>query len=89
MADWQSGYVSDLEYTAGFYRELAPNFLNMICTLNGFHSPNINEPFTYCELGCGHGLTTMVMAAVYPHAQFYAFDFNPTHIAGMVFSTKV
>lgn len=81
MSDWKSGYVSDIEYTAGFYRELAPNFLNLACIMHGYDVPDIKSPFTYCELGCGQALSTMLMAATYPHAQFYAFDFNPTHIA--------
>jgi SAM-dependent methyltransferase len=33
-------------------------------------------------LGCGQGYTTNVLAASNPHIQFYANDFNPSHITG-------
>ena len=33
--DWTEGYASDIEYTAGFYREQAPAYLNFTCLLNG------------------------------------------------------
>ncbi len=32
-------------------------------------------------MACGQGFTTNILAATYPHAQFYANDFNPSHIA--------
>ncbi|UJS24333.1 class I SAM-dependent methyltransferase [Thiothrix winogradskyi] len=34
-----------------------------------------------CELGCGQGITSLIMAANYPQGHFYAIDFNPSHIA--------
>jgi SAM-dependent methyltransferase len=37
---------------------------------------------TYCELGCGQGFTTNLLAAANPHIEFYANDFNPSHIVG-------
>lgn len=33
------------------------------------------------ELGYGRRLTALMLAAVNPHARFYAVDFNPAHIA--------
>ena len=35
---------------------------------------------TYCELGCGYGLTTLILAASNPQMSFVGVDFNPTHI---------
>jgi hypothetical protein len=29
--DWTAGYASDIEYTAGFYREQSPAYLNFAC----------------------------------------------------------
>jgi SAM-dependent methyltransferase len=32
-------------------------------------------------LGCGYGLTTLILAASNPQMSFVGVDFNPTHIA--------
>jgi SAM-dependent methyltransferase len=80
--DWTSGYASDIEYTAGFYREQSPGFLNFACVLNGYEPIPIDQPFTYFELGFGRGLTANLLAAANPIGEFYAADFNPAHVAG-------
>lgn len=80
--DWNAGYISDLEYTAGFYREQSPAHLNFVCVLNGFEPIPIDRPYTYFELGFGRGLTVNVQAATNPLGQFYATDFNPAHVSG-------
>lgn len=80
--DWTAGYASDVEYTAGFYQEQSPAFLNFVCVLNGTEPVPLDKPFTYFELGFGRGLTVNVLAAANPQGQFYAADFNPAHVAG-------
>jgi SAM-dependent methyltransferase len=80
--DWTAGYASDIEYTAGFYREQSPAYLNFACVLNGYEPVALNRPFTYFELGFGRGVTANVLAASNPQGQFYAADFNPAHVAG-------
>lgn len=80
--DWTSGYVSDVEYTAGFYSEQAPGLLNFACILNGVEPVDTSKGFNYCELGFGRGLTVNVLAAANPQGRFYAADFNPSHVAG-------
>jgi SAM-dependent methyltransferase len=80
--DWTAGYTSDIEYTPGFYHEQSPTFLNFVCVLNGIEPIDLGKPFTYCELGFGRGLTVNTIAASHPQGQFYAADFNPTHVAG-------
>lgn len=72
--------VTDLEYTANFYDDQSPVRLNYIAALNGFAPRPIDRPFTYCELGCGLGLTTNLLAAAYPHGEFHGIDLNPAHI---------
>jgi len=79
--DWSHGYVIDQPYTEGFYRELAPSWLNYVAAVNGCHPRPIEGEFTYLELGCGLGQSTNVLAACYPQARFYGVDFNPAHIA--------
>ena len=77
---WSAGYVVDVGYTEGFYREQTPGALRLVALLAGLRSVDLERPFTYYELGCGNGYTTALLAAVHPHAQFIGVDFNPTHI---------
>jgi SAM-dependent methyltransferase len=78
---WSEGYVVDVEYAAGFYGELAPAHLDLVCLLNGVEPPRHDGAFAYGELGCGQGLTAAVIAAANPAAEVVGVDFNPAHIA--------
>src|SRR5262245_20624040 len=80
-ASWMSGYVGDVAYTLGFYRELSPTYLNLVCVLNGHNGPRLTQPLRYCELGCGRGYGTALLAAANPTIEFVGIDFNPSHIA--------
>ncbi len=83
MAEWSSGYVVEVDYTHGFYQELTPSLLSFGALLQNVRAPGLQtEPLAYCELGCGQGFSTNLLAAANPHIQFYATDFNPSHIAG-------
>lgn len=79
---WHDGYVSEINYTYGFYGELSPLKLALTSLLKAVQPPDCNKEFTYCELGCGQGYSSNLLASTYPQAQFYATDFNPNHIAG-------
>lgn len=79
--DWNEGYVADVEYTAGFYKELSPTYLNYVCVLNGFEPVRLDKPYTYFELGCGQGFTANLLAASNPKGRFYAADFLPAQVA--------
>lgn len=78
---WNEGYTTDHEYALHFDPDLAPQRLNYACWLNGVEPVALDQPFTYFELGCGHGFTSTVLAAVHPQGRFYANDFMPSHIA--------
>jgi len=80
MNDWASGYVKDVEYTSGFCRGQSPVVMQLACWLNGIETAAVGEDFSYCELGCGKGLTSLVLAASNPRARFVAVDFNPVHV---------
>src|SRR3954464_1895242 len=82
MADWNDGYVHDIGYSHGFYREQTPALLNFGLILAGFEHPIIDRPFTYCELGSGQGVSANILAAANPNGEFWATDFNPSHAAG-------
>ncbi len=86
LSTWSEGYVMDISYTTNFYHHQVPDFLNFCLLLYGFEPLDLNKEFVYCELGCGKGLTSLIMAVLYPHAKFYAIDFNPEHI---FFATKI
>jgi SAM-dependent methyltransferase len=76
-----AGYVGDVAYTLGFYRELSPTYLSLACVLNGVDGPNPTKDLRYCELGCGRGYGTTLLAAANPNVDFVGIDFNPSHIA--------
>lgn len=48
--------------------------------MNGHAAPRIDQPFTYCDLGCGNGVSVNLLAAAFPQAHFYGVDFNAEHI---------
>jgi SAM-dependent methyltransferase len=81
MTRWNAGYVADVEYGAGLFREQAPAHLDLVCLLNGVEPPSRGDDFTWCELGCGQGITANVVAAANPRAVVHAVDFHPAHIA--------
>ncbi len=81
MTEWTAGYVGDVEYISGFYREQGPVHLDLACMLGGVQPPDRIGGLSYCELGCGQGLTTLLLAAANPDGRFVGIDFNPAHIA--------
>lgn len=78
--DRASGYVTEIEYTGGFYPELGPVRLGFAAQAAGLGGPDPGLPFTYLELGCGQGRSTALHAASLPHGRFFAADLNPAHI---------
>jgi SAM-dependent methyltransferase len=79
---WDHGYFSSASYTAGFYRELAPAWLDFAALLKGHLPPRHHEgeAFAYLELGSGMGLGLCLLAAAYPEGRFTGIDFQPDHI---------
>ena len=73
-------YLRDTPYLWGCFSELSPLFLNYICALNGHRPRDLNQEFTYCELGSGNGVTVTALAELLPNGLFYAVDFNEIHI---------
>lgn len=83
MGNWTEGYVGGIDYIRAFYRELSPALLSFALVLRGWRPPaDLTGAFTYAELGCGHGVSSAVLAGSHPDARFEAVDFNPAHIAG-------
>ena len=82
MNDWTDGYVAEVNYPYGYYRELNPTFQSFVQLVHGYEGVTSYNQLQYCELGCGQGVTTNLLAASNPHIKFYATDFNPSQIVG-------
>lgn len=80
--EWQDGYITEVEYVHGVYRELAPSALNFILLLQSRDPVLLQQGFTYLDLGCGQGESANLFAACHPEGVFHAVDFNAAHIAG-------
>jgi len=83
MTEWGGGYVTDIAYTTGWYRQQSPSIVSLACLLGGVASPmpGPDDEVNYLELGCGHGYGAMLLAASNPAWRVTAVDFNPAHIA--------
>lgn len=78
--EWTSGYRADIDYTHGYYRELAPGLIDFSLLLAGLEPPNRSSKMNYLELGYGQGLTFNIQAAAAP-GNYFGTDFNPVHAA--------
>lgn len=79
--NWSHGYFTEIDYTRGIYREMTPTAIRQALLLRGQVIPDADK-FRFAELGCGHGLTSLAIAAVHPQAEVVAIDINPAQIAG-------
>ena len=78
---WNEGYVADVPYTSGYYREIAPTHQATAALLAGVLPPDPSGPYRFLELGCGTGVGLCVLAAANPQAEFVGVDFMPIHVA--------
>jgi len=74
------GYFCDTEYIDYFYDGLSPWVMDYLAALHGFPRSGLAAGFTYCELGCGTGLSLNIHAAANPCGRFYGVDLNREHI---------
>jgi SAM-dependent methyltransferase len=80
VADWAQGYVSDIPYSLGFFRELTPANLGFATIAVGRSSHGAAAPQRVLELGFGRGLSINVLAAANPGTMFEGVDFIPEHV---------
>jgi len=80
MSGTTEGYVTDTAYVAEFYGDHAPTHMNLVAATNGYRPRPLDGDFTWCDYGCGNGITANVLAGCYPNAKFYGIDFLPAHI---------
>src|SRR5258708_25010440 len=74
------GYVTDVNYIRSGFPELGPAWLDFVAILAGFVPPARQDGFAWCELGCGQGVTSVMMAAMHPRGRFVAVDVLPAHV---------
>jgi cyclopropane fatty-acyl-phospholipid synthase-like methyltransferase len=79
MKSWTSGYVADIDYTHGYYRETSPVFLSY-ALLHRCVSHSDGRPLRYLDLGFGQGVSLNFHAAACS-GEFWGTDFNPSHAA--------
>ncbi len=77
--EWTSGYVAEIDYTHGYYREMNPAHLRFALISRGFAPPPASD-IRYLELGFGQGLSLNIHAAS-TRGQFWGTDFNPAQAA--------
>lgn len=73
---WTDGYVTGVDYTHGYYRELSPTLQRFALLCAGIAPPELRS---YLELGCGQGLSACIHAAA-TECDIWATDFNPSQV---------
>src|SRR6266581_4058235 len=69
-----AGYVTDIPYVAGFKPMLAPAWLDFVALIGGVRPPARTGGFTWCDLGCGQGVTAAILAATHPDGVFHGIE---------------
>lgn len=77
MHDWSAGYVADIGYTYGYYKELNPLRMRLALLNAGIEPP---KQATACELGFGQGLSAAIHAAA-SETHWFGNDFLPSQAA--------
>jgi SAM-dependent methyltransferase len=77
---WNQGYVTDVGYAYGYYRETSPVYQRFCLLLRGLACDDPGAASAHCELGFGQGISVNINAAANP-GQYVANDFNPAHAA--------
>lgn len=79
MSNWTDGYVTDIDYIHGYYRQLSPGLLWFATLAKGIGT-RLQRPLRYLELGYGQGLSLAIHAAAC-EGEFWGTDFMPAHAA--------
>src|SRR5215470_11493123 len=80
MTTNSSGYAIDIPYLRDFKPMLAPAWLDHVALVAGVEPPVRRNAFTWCDLGCGQGVTAVLLAATHPNGEFHGIDAMAAHI---------
>lgn len=72
---WNAGYVTDINYTYGYYNELNPVRIRQALLAAKVQAPQFRNA---CELGFGQGLSAVIHAAAEADITWWGTDFNPS-----------
>lgn len=72
--------INDVTYINPFYPFLAPAWLDHVALVNGVMPPERCRGFSWCDLGCGFGVTAIGLAATHPSGCFLGVDMNAGHM---------
>ncbi len=74
------GYITDTPYTIKYYARQTPGQLVTAAQASGVAAPDLAQSFAYADFGCGRGMTLLILASVFPEAQFFGIDVNEEHV---------
>src|SRR5215467_325763 len=80
MTQSRDRYTTDIPYLRDFKPMLAPAWLDHVALVAGIEPPDRHSGFTWCDLGCGQGVTAAILAATHPNGVFHGIDAMPLHI---------
>ena len=81
-------YIKDVTFPSGYNANQNPLRIHYVCVLSGFEKGSLPEKFSYCDLGCGNGVTLNLLASMFQDAEFTGIDFNQDHIQQATNSAK-
>ena len=70
----------DIPYIDAVHFHQFPGVMAREAVIAGQIAPPLDQPFVYCDMGCGTGATVLMLAASYPDCQFYGVDLSADHI---------
>lgn len=76
MSDWTSGYVTEINYSYGYYANLNPLRIKLAFLHAGLDFPTVGAA---CELGFGQGVSINLHASA-STIQWFGTDFNPSQV---------
>jgi hypothetical protein len=88
MTTWTSGYVADIDYAHGYFREMSPALLSLATLNRGLKisapgatgTAGTGRRLRYLELGFGQGVSLAIHAAAC-EGEFWGTDFHPGQAA--------
>lgn len=75
MSSWSEGYISDIDYTYGYFAEINPMQITIPFLMAGIAPPKITNA---CELGFGQGVSLNIHSAATSSVKWYGTDFSPS-----------
>ena len=69
-------YYQDSVFFSSWDFRADPRHINIISGLSNGPMVDLSEKFTFADIGCGEGISSCLLALLFPHARFFCFDIN-------------